>query len=89
MPDRLHAFFFLRHSFHLTAITVHIMKSMSQETLCNRPLILDLPEWISQRSRTYHDVIAVWRTSCLQFTIWEIEFMRQQGREAAVPDEQE
>jgi hypothetical protein len=28
-------------------------------------------EWISNRSRTYAEVIEVWRTSCPRLSIWE------------------
>ena len=37
----------------------------------NRALVLDLVEWISQRPRTYDEVMAAWRTSCPSLTIWE------------------
>jgi hypothetical protein len=37
----------------------------------NEALVLDLVEWIARRPRVYDDVMAAWRTSCPQLTIWE------------------
>lgn len=37
----------------------------------NRPLVLDLVEWIAERPRDYDEVMSAWRTSCPQLTIWE------------------
>ncbi len=37
----------------------------------NEALILDLVEWIAVQPRFYDDVMAAWRTSCPQLTIWE------------------
>jgi D-3-phosphoglycerate dehydrogenase len=35
------------------------------------PLILDLLEWIGQRSRPYAEVLEAWRTSCPRLPVWE------------------
>jgi hypothetical protein len=35
------------------------------------PLVLDFVEWIAREPRSYSEVIATWRTSCLRLTIWE------------------
>ena len=37
----------------------------------NRPLVLDLVEWIAERPRDYDEVMSAWRSSCPQLTIWE------------------
>jgi len=34
-------------------------------------LILDLLEWVSQRERSYADVMDAWRTSCPRLPVWE------------------
>jgi hypothetical protein len=34
-------------------------------------LTLQLLEWISDKPRTYADVLDVWRTTCPQLSIWE------------------
>ena len=34
-------------------------------------LILDLLEWLTQRERTYEEVMAAWRTSCPRLPVWE------------------
>ena len=34
-------------------------------------LILDLLDWITQRERTYEEVMEAWRTSCPRLTVWE------------------
>ncbi len=44
---------------------------ISQMSLENRALVLDLVEWVSQKPRSYEDVMAAWRTSCPRLTIWE------------------
>ena len=55
------------------------------------PLILDLLEWIGQRSRPYAEVLEVWRTSCPRLPVWEeansrgyIEHLHEQGQPALV-----
>ena len=35
------------------------------------PLILDLLEWVSQKDRTYSEVMESWRTSCPRLPVWE------------------
>ncbi len=35
------------------------------------PLVLDLVEWVALESRTYAEVMDVWRTSCPRLTVWE------------------
>ena len=37
----------------------------------NETLVLDLLEWISNRPRTYAEVMDAWQTSCPRFPIWE------------------
>lgn len=37
----------------------------------NKPLVLDLVEWVAARPRAYGDVMDAWRTSCPRLTIWE------------------
>ena len=37
----------------------------------NKPLVLDLVEWVAAAPRTYAEVIDVWRTSCPRLPIWE------------------
>jgi hypothetical protein len=34
-------------------------------------LIVDLLLWLSERERSYQDVIDVWRTSCPRLPVWE------------------
>ena len=34
-------------------------------------LILDLLEWLTQRDRTYEEVMSAWRTSCPKLPVWE------------------
>jgi hypothetical protein len=34
-------------------------------------LIVDMLLWLSDRERTYQDVIDVWRTSCPRLPVWE------------------
>jgi hypothetical protein len=34
-------------------------------------LILDLLEWVTQRDRTYEEVMEAWRTSCPKLPVWE------------------
>lgn len=34
-------------------------------------LILDLLEWVSDRERTYQEVMEAWRTSCPKLPVWE------------------
>jgi hypothetical protein len=34
-------------------------------------LILDLLEWVTQRNRTYEEVMEAWRTSCPKLPVWE------------------
>jgi D-3-phosphoglycerate dehydrogenase len=55
------------------------------------PLILDLLEWIGQRSRPYAEVLEAWRTSCPRLPIWEeansrgyIDHRHEQGQPAHV-----
>ncbi len=40
-------------------------------TIDNKPLVLDLVEWIAVEPRAYADVMDAWRTSCPRLTIWE------------------
>ena len=37
----------------------------------NKPLVLDLVEWIAARPRPYAEVMDAWRTSCPRLPIWE------------------
>ena len=37
----------------------------------NKPLVLDLIEWIASAPRTYAEVMDAWRTSCPRLPIWE------------------
>lgn len=37
----------------------------------NKPLILDLIEFVAARPRTYTEVMEAWRTSCPRLPIWE------------------
>ena len=37
----------------------------------NRPLVLDLIEYVAARPRTYAEVMDAWRTSCPRLTVWE------------------
>ncbi len=34
-------------------------------------LILDLLQWLSDRERTYEEVMSAWRTSCPKLPVWE------------------
>jgi D-3-phosphoglycerate dehydrogenase len=34
-------------------------------------LILDLLEWVDQRTRSYREVMDAWRTSCPRLPVWE------------------
>ena len=36
-----------------------------------RALTLQLLEWISERPRTYAEVLETWRTNCPRLSIWE------------------
>ncbi|HEX7603149.1 MAG TPA: hypothetical protein VF316_16140 [Polyangiaceae bacterium] len=40
-------------------------------TVENKPLVLDLVEWIAAGARPYAEVMDAWRTSCPRLTIWE------------------
>jgi hypothetical protein len=40
-------------------------------TIDNKPLVLDLVEWIAAGVRPYAEVMDAWRTSCPRLTIWE------------------
>ncbi|TAK58032.1 MAG: hypothetical protein EPO22_11435 [Dehalococcoidia bacterium] len=37
----------------------------------NKPLVLDLIEWLATRPRPYAEVMDAWRTSCPRLPIWE------------------
>jgi D-3-phosphoglycerate dehydrogenase len=37
----------------------------------NKPLVLDLLEWVVKKPRTYAEVMDAWRTSCPRLPIWE------------------
>ncbi len=37
----------------------------------NKPLVLDLVEWLATRPRPYAEVMDAWRTSCPRLPIWE------------------
>lgn len=37
----------------------------------NKPLVLDLLEWIVAKPRSYAEVMDAWRTSCPRLPIWE------------------
>ncbi len=37
----------------------------------NKPLVLDLLEWIAEHPRAYADVMDAWRTSCPRLPVWE------------------
>jgi hypothetical protein len=34
-------------------------------------LILDLLEWLTERDRSYEEVLDAWRTSCPRLPVWE------------------
>ena len=34
-------------------------------------LILDFLEWLSERDRSYEEVMEAWRTSCPKLPVWE------------------
>ena len=42
----------------------------------NKPLVLDLVEWVAREPRAYTEVMSAWRTSCPRLQIWEdaVEF---------------
>jgi hypothetical protein len=40
-------------------------------TIDNKPLILDLIEYVAARPRPYADVMEAWRTSCPRLPVWE------------------
>jgi hypothetical protein len=40
-------------------------------TIDNKPLVLDLVEWIAARPRAYAEVMDAWRTSCPRLPVWE------------------
>ncbi len=40
-------------------------------TIDNKPLMLDLVEWIAARPRMYAEVMDAWRTSCPRLPVWE------------------
>lgn len=46
-------------------------KNLEVDGVENEPLVLDLVEWVAERSRPYEDVMEAWRTSCPRLTIWE------------------
>jgi hypothetical protein len=35
------------------------------------PLVADLVEWVSRRSRPYAEVLDAWRTACPRLPVWE------------------
>ncbi len=37
----------------------------------NKPLVLDLVEWIGKEPKTYQEVMEAWRTSCPRLQVWE------------------
>lgn len=37
----------------------------------NKPLVLDLLEWLAREPRPYREVMDAWRTSCPRLPIWE------------------
>lgn len=37
----------------------------------NKPLVLDMIEWIAKEPRTLGQVMDVWRTSCPRLSVWE------------------
>ncbi len=40
-------------------------------TIDNKPLVLDLVEWVAVRPRAYAEVMDAWRTSCPRLPVWE------------------
>ena len=40
----------------------------------NESLVLDLLEWIDNRSRAYQETMDAWGTSCPRLTVWEDAF---------------
>lgn len=40
-------------------------------TVDNKPLVLDLIEFVAARPRPYAEVMDAWRTSCPRLPIWE------------------
>jgi hypothetical protein len=55
----------------------------------NKPLVLDLLEWIDSRPRTYAEVMDAWRTSCPRLPIWEdavdLGFVAREQRDGSAP----
>jgi hypothetical protein len=43
----------------------------TSDTIDNKPLILDLLEFVAAKPRTYAEVMDAWRTSCPRLPIWE------------------
>ena len=39
--------------------------------LANKPLVLDMLEWVARQPRPYAEVMDAWRTSCPRLPIWE------------------
>jgi hypothetical protein len=39
--------------------------------IANKPLVLDLIEWIAAAPRPYSEVMDAWRTSCPRLPVWE------------------
>ncbi len=37
----------------------------------NKPLVLDLVEWVAKTPRPYNEVMDAWRTSCPRLQVWE------------------
>lgn len=37
----------------------------------NKPLVLDLIEWVAAEPRAYAEVMDAWRTSCPRLPVWE------------------
>jgi hypothetical protein len=57
----------------------------------NKALVLDLVEWVANKSRPYGEVMAAWRTSCPRLPVWEdaldlgfVVCERQTGEETMV-----
>lgn len=44
---------------------------MTNGTIENKSLVLDLLEWIGASSRPYAEVMDAWRTSCPRLPVWE------------------
>jgi hypothetical protein len=45
--------------------------SNGETAIPNKPLILDLIEWVAGAPRLYAEVMDAWRTSCPRLPIWE------------------